>query len=125
MMRGLEPLCWEERLGELGLLSLGKRRLRGDLIVAFQYLKGAYKKDGDKIFSRTCCDRTRDNGFKLRGEEEIFCNGGCEALGQAEQRGGRCSLPGNVQGPAGQGSEQPDPVEDVPALCRGVGHGGL
>jgi len=37
MIRGLEPLCWEERLGELGLLSLGKRHLWGDLIVAVQY----------------------------------------------------------------------------------------
>ena len=24
MIRGLEPLCWEERVGELGLLRLGK-----------------------------------------------------------------------------------------------------
>jgi len=34
MMRGLEPLCWEERLGELELLRLGKSRLWGDLRAA-------------------------------------------------------------------------------------------
>jgi len=40
--------------------------LLGDLIAAFQYLKGACRKYGENIFSRACCDRTRSNGFKLR-----------------------------------------------------------
>jgi len=34
--------------------------------VAFQYLKWTYKKERDNLFSKTCGDRTRSNGFKLR-----------------------------------------------------------
>jgi len=44
MIRGLKHLSCEEMLRELEFLILEKRRLQGDLIVAFQYLKGAYKK---------------------------------------------------------------------------------
>ncbi|KFQ71411.1 hypothetical protein N335_01502, partial [Phaethon lepturus] len=66
MIWGMEHISYADRLRELGLFSLQKRRLWRDLIAAFQYLKGAYKKDGDRLFSRVCCDRTRGNGFKLK-----------------------------------------------------------
>ncbi|KAK4806875.1 hypothetical protein QYF61_012596 [Mycteria americana] len=62
MIRGLEQLSYEERLRELGLFSLEKRRLWGDLIVTFQCIKGAYKKDGEPFYQGL----TGGNSFKLR-----------------------------------------------------------
>jgi len=72
IIRGMEHLCCEERLRELGLSSLEKRRLRRDVISAFQYLKWAYKETGQALFSRAVSDRTRHNGFKLKEDRFIL-----------------------------------------------------
>ena len=63
-------------MSELELFSMERKRLQGDLIAAFQYLKEGYKKAGDRLFirrvltdrlfSRVCCDMTRKTGFRLK-----------------------------------------------------------
>ena len=65
MTKGLENPSYEDGLRQLGLFSLGNRTLQGHLTVAFQYLKGAYKQEGERLFTRVDSDRTRGNGFKL------------------------------------------------------------
>jgi len=52
VIRGLEHLSYKKMLRELGLFSLEKRRLWGDFIVAFQYLKGAVGKMGNIFLAR-------------------------------------------------------------------------
>jgi len=61
MIQRMKHLSYKDRLREL---RLEKRRLQGDLRVAFQCLKGSYRKENYRLFSRICCDRARGSGFK-------------------------------------------------------------
>ena len=51
MIHRMEHLSYEDRLREQGLFSMGKRVLQGDLILAFQYLKRSYRKEGDRVLA--------------------------------------------------------------------------
>jgi len=117
MIRGMENLPCEERLRQLGLFSLEKRRLRGDLIVAFLYPKQAYKKAAEGLFTRAWSDKTRHNGFKLKKgrfrsdiRKKFFT---MRVVRHWHSLPCGCPFPGSVQGQVGWGFEQRGLVEGV------------
>ncbi|CAM5174269.1 unnamed protein product [Natator depressus] len=63
MIRGMENLSYERRLKELDLFSLTKRRLRGDMIALYKYIRGI--NTGEELFKLSTNVDTRTNGYKL------------------------------------------------------------
>ena len=61
---GRTQVVYGERLEELGMFSLEKKRLRGDMIALFKSLKGCYTEEGQDLFSILPECRTRNNGLK-------------------------------------------------------------
>jgi len=129
MMKGLEHISYEERLRELGLFSLEKRRIWGELNNVYTYLRGGYKEPGSLwCLSLASGDRTRGNGQKLKHRRfplnirKYFFH--CEvnqALAQVARGGCGVSMLGDIQKSSGHHPGQPTPGD--PGGHSGVSSG--
>ena len=95
--------------------------------MAFQYLKGANKQEGEWLFMKVDSDRTRGNVLKLRQgrfrldiRRKIFTQRVVTHLKQVAQRGYGCPIPGGIQSQAGCGSGQPGLLVGDPVHSRGL-----
>uniref|UniRef100_A0A803KA44 Uncharacterized XB5861580 n=1 Tax=Xenopus tropicalis TaxID=8364 RepID=A0A803KA44_XENTR len=70
LVKGMESLSYEERLAKLGLFTLEKRRLRGDMITMYKYIRGSYNNLSNVLFTSRSFQQTR--GHPLRLEEGRF-----------------------------------------------------
>ena len=100
-----------------------KRRLWGELIAAFQYLKGAYKQEGEQewiVIGQEGIVLNWDWEVQLRYQEEVSYTEGGDTLEPVAQGGCGCSIPGFIQSQAGCDSGQPGLVVGDPEHSRGV-----
>ena len=68
MLPGLDGLSYKERLDKLGLFSLERRRLRGDLIEVYKIMRGIDQLDSQYLFPKVGESKARGHRFKVRGE---------------------------------------------------------
>jgi len=95
----------------------------GHLLGAFQYGKGASKKDGERLATRACGDRTRGNGFRLiEGRFQLPVRKKCFMMKVVRpwNRSPREAVDApSLEVVTVRLLKQPDPAQDVPA--RGWG----
>lgn len=88
MTRGLQPFSCEDRLRELALFILDTRGVQEEHTPAFQFVTGAYKKDGERLFTGhgAVILKCKEGRFSLDIRKKFFGMRGVRALEHVVQR---------------------------------------